>query len=260
MISNKFFMMTMCVLAVTSAALNVGCVTEDEMAQQQTFNLDATIYDVDGSAMANTGFDYYIDMVTFGGGQMGYYAPGKTTDSSGNWSKTESDLTFVAEDGYRCANVCVSWENFSCNAYATDCWNTDYSDTANIYSIDPTQISTSVGLETSNGGYRVYGGTEFGSYLMDSPQAYLQKNKFDTDLTLVSSEGATSLQLAGRPNTSAGANVKYNIYRASKPVIIQDLAKLTKKQAEKFMHYRAVSKLPDAAFKVEAALVGSESK
>lgn len=255
MISNKFLALSLCALTVASAAFSAGCVTEESATSEfgQTLNLSSSMYDVDGGALANAHFDYSISMVTFGGKQYGYFIADQTTDSNGQWSKTEHDLSFLNADGARCANECVKWEQYGCSVYAMDCWNTDYSDSVEVYGIDGTQIATSASFETLNGGYRTYVGVDTGSFVSVSPRAYMQMSDIATDLTA----SAAGIELSGRTNTSAHSSVKYDIWRVGKPLIIKDLTKLTKAQKAKLMVYRELSKLPDEAFTVSASVVGS---
>jgi hypothetical protein len=259
MISNKFIALTLCALTVVSAAFSAGCTTDDPASTDfgQTLHMSSTMYDVDGSALANASFDYSISIVNFGGKQAGYFIAGQTTDENGQWAKTERDLTFVDADGSRCANECVQWDQNGCSVYAMDCWSADYSDTLTVYTIDGTQMTSSAGFQTTNGGYRVYQGIDAGSFMTDSPRAFMQMSDVATDLTA----SVAGIELSGRTNTSAHSSVVFNLARSGgKPYIITDLTQLSKAQKDKLMFYREVSKLDDSAFRVSATVVGSAAK
>lgn len=249
--TSKNLALSLCALAGMSAFLSAGCVAESsDMTVGQTVSFEAAVHDSQGFALGQTSFDSYVEFVTRAGIQLGYYAPGLSTDASGRWNGSIED--FFAEDGegWTCANLCVSWEHWGCSRFARDCWDTGYAGTADIRTIDATQTRVQAGFETLDGGYRVFVGQATESTLTDSPRVYHRADRFDTDLVVISGQA----QQTGAFNAPG-----VNIWRITRPIVVTDLTTLTRSQKERLMSYRQISGMADESFQVSAALVGSQS-
>jgi hypothetical protein len=250
MISKKTLALTLSALGLVTTALTTGC----DLALAPSLEIRSSMYDAYGYPMRDIAFDYYLDITTYGGTRLGYYVPNAVTDSFGEWNASEYDLTFYQGDALQCANTCVQWDEYGCNVYATDCWNSSYAYALDPASINPAYTNAAVGFQTLSGYYDVYGGWDLGSYFDAGVNAFYQKNEFDTDLVVI----GASARIAEGGNTSAEHGKVNKAANRAKPTLVSDVGMLSGEQKSKLMSFRNATKLPAEAFSVKAELVGAK--
>jgi hypothetical protein len=238
MLSKKHVLSILSLAGAVSSLVSVtGCVIT--AANPQQLQIEADIRDYHGNP-AMVDFDYYLDMTLFDGTQLSYHKDLQQSRHDGSWSYTATNLQFYV-GGTNCYDSCVSYDQYGCTAYATDCYNNSYSTTLQMSDVIGT--AASIGVDTGNN-YLVfpssYNYATFKTYSsINNIDTFIQNDRFDTNLVVY---GGNSGGLSPQ-SVNAGEKIKTEIkvsdeiafkgmIRTAKPEIIKDLSTLTPEQME----------------------------